>query len=147
MLELERKVRAELLRRFVATGASASIETLAGTLQVGTGDVRGALRGLSAQHLIALEPKTDEPWMLHPFSAAPTDYSVEAAGVLYWANCAWDALSIPCLIGRPATLRGVWSDTGDRLELHVSASGPRPNVGFVRFNVPPRALWDDIAYS
>ena len=72
-------------------------------------EVDAALVKLEEQLALALAPTTRNVWMAHPFSALPTPFSVESDNTTHWANCAWDVVAIPPLLGarraRRATLR------------------------------------------
>ena len=56
--------------------------------------VQAAWQRLHDMHALVLNPTTLELRMANPFSAVPTAYRVEAAGCLWYANCAWDAFGI-----------------------------------------------------
>ncbi len=57
-------------------------------------EVRAGWRRLHDAHALVLNPATDEPRMLNPFSVVPTAYRVHAGGRWWYANCAWDAFGI-----------------------------------------------------
>ena len=51
-----------------------------------------------------LQPGGDAVLMAHPLSAVETDYRVIVDGVALYANCAWDSLGIPAMLGRDADI-------------------------------------------
>ena len=79
-----------------------------------------------------------------PFSGVPTQHVVESDGVAYHANCAWDALAIPPLLGLDAEIESEWDDTGEPAHLSVADGDLVDDRGTVRFAVPAARWWDDI---
>jgi hypothetical protein len=62
------------------------------------GEVSGSLARLHAAHALVLD-RAGEVRMALPFSNVETAYLVESDGRAWPANCAWDALAIPRLLG------------------------------------------------
>ncbi len=85
--------------------------------------------------------------MAHPFSAVPTPYRVETPARAYRANCAWDAIAIPLLLGADGRVRTLCPQSGARFELTVTQGLAGPHGAVVRFPVPARSFWDDIGYT
>ncbi len=84
--------------------------------------------------------------MAHPFSGVPTDYEVEAPdGRRWWANCAWDAVAIPGLVGG-ATIRARMTTDGSLLEVDIRDGVVSPDH-VIHFRVPARNFWDDIGFT
>jgi len=138
----DRAVRTHIYEAFVATGRPPTTASAAEALSTSPAEVAAAFRRLAGHHEIALLPGTDEVWMAHPFSGVPTDYLVEAKnGRRWWANCAWDAVAIPGLVGDctvHATLAG-----GEPFQVTV-ADGTVSPEHVIHFQVPARNFWDDI---
>ena len=111
------------------------------------GDVEASLIRLAASHRLVLAPGSVAIWMAHPFSGVPTAYPVETATRQYWANCAWDALGIPALLGVDARARTLCPDCGEPLEIDVRDGTATSTGACVHFAVPPRRFWDDIGFT
>ncbi len=63
----------------------------------------------------------------------------------WWANCAWDALAIPLLVGTDARIESEWLDDGTPLCLEVRAGAlTGAGDGAIHFARPARFWWDDI---
>jgi hypothetical protein len=106
-------LRHAVYQYFAMTGRAPSIQELAEGLNETVTVVEAALHRLADEHhALALAPGTSNIWMAWPFSAVPTAYPVKTAERTYWANCAWDALSIPGYLGwmrtPPTPARTVW---------------------------------------
>ena len=145
MNEFERLVRAHVIRALRDASEAPSSDDVASALGSTTDAVRAALHALADEHRLALLPGTDSVWMVHPFSAVPTDFVVSAGGRSWWANCVWDGLSILGLVGDG------WLDThspqsGDAIRLTVEG-GRVIGDAIVHFLVPARRFWDDIGFT
>ena len=108
--------------------------------------IAGALGFLADAHVLVLD-EHGEVRMAHPFSAVPTPYRVETPMMEYWANCAWDAIAIPLVLGGDGLARTTCPQSGVSFELTVAGGRVGPAGAVVRFPVPARSFWDDIAFT
>ena len=145
--DLDRELRARVYEHFIDTGRAPSAEDLAGALGTDVATVDGSLQRLAAAHALVLDPRSAEILMAHPFSATATDYPVYARGITYWANCAWDALGVPVLLGNDAVSVAACPDCAVRLTLEVRDGSVRSNADVVHFLVPARDFWRDIGFT
>lgn len=145
--DLDRSVRLRIYEHFAATGqapTTAEMASLVGQPQVAIED---SYHRLAAGRAIVLAPSTVNIWMAHPFSAVPTPYPVQIAHCAYWANCAWDALNIPALLGLASHTVTQCPDCETNLTLRVEAGSLTPTEGVIHFAVPPRRFWDNIGFT
>ena len=146
--EFDWKVRHLVYQHFTSTGKAPSIIELAEQLEETVAVVQAALRRLAdEQHALALAPGTSNIWMAWPFSAVPTAYPVKTTERTYWANCAWDALSIPSLVGLDAQTTYTCPDCGTKLSLSVKNDSLTATDSVVHFAVPPRHFYDNVAFT
>jgi DNA-binding transcriptional MocR family regulator len=143
----DRRVRRAIYRRFIGTGHAPSHEDLAADTGEGVPEVEAALERLAARRMIALVPGSRSIWMAHPFSAVPTAYPVETAEARYLANCAWDALGIPALLGTDSRTRTTCADCGETLEIRVEDGRAYSDGERVHFGVGPRRFWEDVGFT
>jgi hypothetical protein len=94
-----------------------------------------------------LEADGESIRMAPPFSGVPTQHRVTAAGVSYYANCAWDALGVPAALQRPATVYSRCEQSLEPLELAVSTDGPESCDWLFHCVVPAAQWWDDIVFT
>ena len=127
---------------FAETGSAPTHEQLA-TWAGGEDAARNALARLHEAHALVLDGPGSIRMAL-PFSAVPTTHRVTSAAGSWWANCAWDALAIPLVLGIDGHIDAAWLDTGEPVELAVATGGPSSTDGFIHFAVPARHWWDDI---
>ncbi len=140
------RLRGHLYRRIRDTGRVPSRAELAADLVAADTEVDRALRFLADAYVLALD-EHGEAWMAHPFSAVPTPYRVETPVGAYRANCAWDALAIPVLLGADGRTRTRCPQSGTRFDLTMTRGRAGPRGAVVRLAVPVRDFWDDIGFT
>ena len=139
-------VRAEIYRTFAERGSAPAVGEIAAALGSTEHRVRSALQTLYEAHEIAPLASGDGVWMANPFSAVPTDFVVETPRMTCWANCAWDALGIPAILGTDGWTRTHCAGSGEPMELGVR--GRRlAGAGVVHLVTPIRDAWIDIGFT
>ena len=146
MTPVDWKLRAELYRQFIQGAGPPSHAALGAAVGMEEAEILERLAVLAEHHLITLKGDAGFIWMVHPFSAVPTAFPVETLLGLFWANCAWDVLGVPALLGVDSTMRTRCAESGYVLELGV-LGGDLWGEGCVHFLVPPRDSWNDIGYT
>ena len=126
-------LRARIYRSLAATGRVPTPDP----------DDRDALERLHDAHALVLDGDGNVRMAL-PFSAVPTQHMVRSEDRSWWANCAWDALAIPLLLGIDGHLDATWADTGEPVDLEVVDGELSSFDGFVGFAFPAARWWDDI---
>jgi hypothetical protein len=145
--EIDWLVRAEVYRHFAREGQGPANVELARALDVPTTEVERSLGRLEDGRHLALFPDRHEVWMAHPFSAVPTDFPVDTAGGRYWANCAWDALGIPAVLGVDGWTETRCAATGEPIGYGVRDGRLEGGPGGSHMVVPPRNAWEDIGFT
>jgi hypothetical protein len=102
---------------------------------------------LGEHHAFALVPGSGEIWMAHPFSAVPTPYRVNTSTGGYWANCAWDAVAIPTMLGIDATVDARCPDCTESMMLEFRSGELSQGHGVVHFAVPPSRFWQNVGFT
>lgn len=145
--DTERQVRFVMMQHLVATGHVPSKEDIARGLGLSSERVEQVLYRLEDAHAIALAPASTNVWMAHPFSAVPTPFPVVTARVRYWANCAWDMLSIPAVLDVDSTTTTLCPDCGEELTIRIRGGELEPTDTVVHFAVPPLRFWDNVGFT
>lgn len=110
-------------------------------------DARHGLRALAENHGVVLHPNSDEIWVAHPFSAAPTTCVVTSGARKWWGNCAWCSLGVAQLAGRTATVETRIGAIDDYATIRIE-NGKLINTDFVvHFPIPMRQAWDNVIYT
>lgn len=144
---VDRAVRFRIYRHFADFAEAPAAADLAAALGLPSAEVEASLDRLAAARAIALAPGSRNIWMAHPFSAVPTPFPVETAGRTYWANCAWDALGIPALLGVDAESRTQCAECAEPLTLRVRGGRVEPGDAVVHFVVPPKRFWENVGFT
>ena len=145
--ELDNWVRWRIYRTFMEEARPPTVGELAlesGRLPL---EMEASLVRLADALAIVLVPGTHHVLMAHPFSAVPTAYPVAAGGKRYWANCAWDALGIPAMLGLDSETRTSCPDCGEEMSLRVEGGAASPSDAVVHFLVPAARFWEDIGFT
>ncbi len=141
-------VRSFVYATFTATERPPTVAEIAAYFQIGTGDAQRLLGELHDRHALFLDPQTKAIRIANPYSAVPTRYRVAASGRFYWANCAWDALGIPAMLGSDATIHTRYADTDELVMIAVrSGQLSSPPPGVVHFPLPFVQWYDDLVFT
>ena len=90
--------------------------------------VIAALKALQEYHGVVLHPASSEIWVIHPFSAAPTNFWVQGTRGGWWSNCAWCSAGIAALVGDVTitTMLGAEATAGDGADRRRQSARCRP---------------------
>jgi hypothetical protein len=139
-------VRTHVYRSFATTGQAPPVGQLAAELGTTEHRVASALRALFDAHEIAVH-EGGSVWMANPFSAVPTSYPVETPTMTCWANCAWDALGVPAILGTDGWIRTECAQSGQPLEFGVRKGALDGDRGVIHLVTPIRDAWVDIGFT
>lgn len=145
MDDFQRDVRAAVYACFRDRNEAPKVDALAAGLRTSRDDVVAALRALDAEHCLVLQRDGESLWMAHPFSGIPTEHVVSIGDRHWFANCAWDGLSILALFG-DGRLTTRSPATGAPIAFDV-VNGMVNGDGVIHFLVPAARFWDDIGYT
>ena len=140
-------VRAKIYEVLAQTGAAPVVAQIAAAVGGTEHQVRTALERLYAAHEIAPLPGGDGVWMANPFSGVPTDFPVETPHMTCYANCAWDALGVPAILGSDGWTRTQCAESGEPLEFGVRQGRLAGADGVIHLVTPPRDAWVDIGFT
>ena len=146
-MEIEFRAKQAIYEHFAAVGTRPSVEDIANRLGAAVPLVRDAFARLRAQRVLVLEADGESIRMAPPFSGVPTQHRVAAAGLSYYANCAWDALGIHAALHKPATVHSRCEQSLEPLELEVSIDGSPACDWLFHCVVPAAQWWNDIVFT
>ena len=146
-MEPDIQVKLAVYRHFAETGRRPSPGDVAERVGSDVESVIDAYGRLRAQRLLVLEADGSSIRMASPFSGVPTQHVVEAGGIQYFANCAWDALGVPAALHKPGTVHSRCEQSGEPLHLDVGLEGPGPSDWLFHCLVPAAKWWEDIVFT
>lgn len=108
---------------------------------------REGLRALAEYHGVVLHPGSDEVWVAHPFSAAPTTCVVRSGHSTWWGNCAWCSLGLAHLAGGTATIETRLGALDELVTVRIENGEIRDTDFVVHFPIPMQNAWDNVIYT
>src|SRR4051812_31999892 len=108
-----------IISSFLHLQRPATIHEIASQLGCSDAEARSGLRVLANYHGVVLHPHSDEIWVAHPFSAAPTTCVVSSGTRKWWGNCVWCSLGLIHLVGGTATLETKTGAIGESVTVRV----------------------------
>ena len=142
----DNSLRLYTYRHTVATGEAPSMAQAAAAMSSSEAAVRAAYSRLSESHAFMLT-ESGELWRVAPFSAVPTAFPVESSGRTYYANCIWDALGIPAMLGQDGTISASCACCNLEMTLRVEAGSLLWHEGLIHVAVPARRWYEDVVFT
>lgn len=123
------------------------IRELAEALQCDEVQTRIALRRLAHDHGVVLHPQSEEIWVVHPFSAAPTPCVVRADSKAWWGNCVWCSLGLAQLAGGSATIETRVGGMEESARVRIQDGTLLDTDFVVHFPIPMHRAWENVIYT
>jgi len=146
-MDFDTTVKVAIYRATAEAGTPPRLEEVARRVGAQSPAIREAYGRLAASRLLVLEPDGVTIRMAPPFSGVPTQHEVTVDGVVYHANCAWDALGIPAALHRAARVRSRCEQSREPLDLAVGLEGPERSPWLFHCLVPAARWWEDIVFT
>ena len=146
--DLDTTVKLAIYEITSETGRVPNSQAVSRKIDIDQAEVLGAFARLHAKRLLLPEP--GDPTrirMAPPFSGVPTKFPVEANGVVYYANCVWDAFGIAAALHCDAISRASDGQTGESLTLEIKNGAPVLKPYAAHFAVPAAHWWDDLVFT
>lgn len=145
--ELDKKVRCHVYDTVMQSGKTPTVTETAAALAQTEDEIRASFNRLADAHMLVLQKGSGEILMANPFSAIPTPFLVTAGGKSFYANCIWDAMGIPAMLGQDATIDASCGCCGTAMSLEITNGAIVSPKGIAHFAIPARRWWDDIVYN
>lgn len=142
---LDTTIRLRLLANFLEYAWPLTAQELAREFSSSPEQISASLHRLHKRRSLVLFPESDDVLMLHPFSAVPTAFRVEAEGRSWWASCAWCAFGIAALSASDTTIYTVCGNCQRPIQWMVRSGVVVPTSDVIQFAAPPQAWWGDLA--
>lgn len=136
-----------IISSFLTNQRPPTVSEIATHFQCGETTARQALKALADYHGVVLHPHSDEIWIAHPFSAAPTTCIVSCGKRTWWGNCAWCSLGVMGLLGRTSTLKTKVGAIGDEISITIENGELLDKDYVIHFPIPMRNAWDNVIYT
>lgn len=105
------------------------------------------LQGLEASHHILLLPGTQRILMANPFSSITTPFQDTIIGRRYYANCAWDTISLHVMLGEDTKIESFCHHCGEPMAIQLSkekVTASKPENPLIYLSVPVSKWYDNL---
>lgn len=136
-----------IIDTILSRGSVPSADELAERFGVTRYRIGEALHDLAEYHGVVLHPGSDEIWVAHPFSAAPTSFLVRAGAREWWGNCAWCSLGVVELAGGTATITTALGAVGRQVIVRIEAGRILDRDYVVHFPVKMMNAWNNVVFT
>jgi len=144
--EFDARVRVFTYRYMLRNEKSPAIREIAAALHCPAAKVRGALARLSESHAF-MQQENGELWRVAPFSCTPTAFPVTVGKRSWFANCIWDALGIPAMLGKDAEIQAACGCCNYDMPLQIHNGKLSSTQGVVHIAVPAREWYKDVVFT
>jgi hypothetical protein len=142
----DNRLRLFVYRQMIRSGKCPTLAQMASSLAVPTEPVRASLIRLSQSHAFMLQDN-GELWRVAPFSAIPTAFPVQLGKRSWFANCIWDALGIPAMLGKDARIGAACGCCNRAMPVEVKAQKLIATPAVIHIAVPARDWYRDVAFT
>ncbi|WP_268832586.1 alkylmercury lyase family protein [Pseudoalteromonas sp. SMS1] len=136
-----------IMNNLVETGRAPKVSQIAKAFEQSPSDVIAALKTLQEIHGVVLHPHSNEVWVMHPFSTAPTNFYIQSSGKSWWGNCAWCSLGAAFLLDRDLTITTNIGAEAKQIVIEIKNGQLQQNNLYVHFPIPMQAAWDNVIYT
>lgn len=140
-------LHAAIITFFLENQRPPTVREIAARFRCSETQARAGLRALAEYHGAVLHPNSDEIWVAHPFSAAPTTCVVRSGSRAWWGNCAWCSLGLAHLAGGTATIETRMGALDDSATIRIENGKLLDTDYVVHFPIPMRNAWDNVLYT
>jgi hypothetical protein len=144
---LDYETRHYVYDRVMREGLPPTIAETASALSAAPDDVGATFRRLADGHVLVLQKGSGEILMANPFSAVPTPFLVRSGDRSWYGNCIWDAMGIPAMLQRDATIEASCGCCGTAMRVTVAGGSLEEAPGIAHFAIPAARWWDDIVFN
>lgn len=147
--DFDREVRLAIARSIKNRGKIPTITSVASDIGRDVAAVDASFARMIDGHVFLPRQGSHEIYAYNPFCVGPTDFFVTAAGRVWFAICAWDALGIPAALGEPGVIETHCADCDESLAVEVDTDGGTELQTWtvMQVGVPARDFWKDIYFT
>jgi len=103
---------------------------------------------LPNDHGIVLHPETQQIWIIHPFSLAPTNFLVKSGEMEWWGNCGWCSLGVAALLKKDVRIITTIGANSHQVEIDIRNGSIVSTRGlYVQFSIPMQNAWGNVIYT
>jgi hypothetical protein len=142
-----RHVRKYIFDHFFEQSTAPALEEVMQKFQLSRKEAFTRLRDLEADHHILLVTGTQRILMANPYSAVTTPFRVCAGDKRYFANCAWDTVSMHVMLDKDAIIESYCHHCAEPIKISLNAgkaSSSDPPEPLIFLSVPVARWYDNL---
>lgn len=143
---LDARLRLFVYRRILHHEKSPTVREMARALGASTSQIRASLERLGESHAFMTQDN-GELWRAAPFSCIPTSFPVKIGRRSWFANCIWDALGIPAMLGQDALIEASCGCCNSGMPIEVRAGKLSSSPGLIHVAVAARDWYKDVVFT
>ena len=136
-----------IIDQIIETGYAPEVPELAQLCGRTESEIREGLIALQEYHGVVLHPDQEKIWVVHPFSLAPTNFTVKTQDRLWWGNCAWCSLGVAALLGQDCEINSTLGAHGEPITLHIRDGEVLEKNLLIHFPIPMTKAWNNVIYT
>jgi hypothetical protein len=144
--QFDNRLRLFVYRQMIRNENCPTVAKMAKSLAVSVARIRASLKRLSESHAFMLQDN-GELWRVAPFSAIPTAFPVRVGRRSWFANCIWDALGIPAMLGKDAHIGAACGCCNLEMPIEVKSGKLLFAEGMIHIAVPARDWYRDVVFT
>lgn len=141
------KLHAMILQHIIDHGFAPNGSDIAARFGRSVEEAEASLVALQDYHGVVLHPDRAKIWAIHPFSLAPTLFTVKSARGVWWGNCAWCSLGVAALLDEDVTITTTLGGHDEQVVVHISNGRIDRNDLHVHFPIRMTRAWDNVVYT
>ena len=145
--DLSKHVRKFVFDYFYEHSRAPVLEEIMEHFHVNREQAYSLLQGLEVSHHILLLPGTQRILMANPFSSITTPFKDTINGRRYYANCAWDTVSLHVMLGEDTTVESYCHHCGEPITIRLSQEkvvATKPETPLIYLTVPVSKWYDNL---
>ena len=143
---LDSRLRLYVYQHLLRSERVPSVAEMAKQFDCSVRQVRAALERLSQSHAFMTQ-ENGKLWRVAPFSAIPTGFPVKVGKKSWYGNCIWDALGIPAMLHKDATIGAACGCCNFEMPLEVKNGKLLQNAGVIHIAVPASEWYKDVVFT
>jgi len=141
------KLHAMILEFIIKNGFAPTEFEIAQFFTCSEKDARESLFALQEYHGVVLHPNGTKIWVIHPFSLAPTLFTVKSSHGIWWGNCAWCSFGVAALLNEDVTITSTIGGHEEQVSVNIRNGKLERDDLFVHFPIKMKNAWDNVIYT
>ncbi|MHA2252476.1 MAG: alkylmercury lyase family protein [Candidatus Kariarchaeaceae archaeon] len=136
-----------ILNYIVDNQYAPSVEFIASHFKTSIDVTIQKLNELAEYHGVVLHPNSTKIWVIHPFSLAPTNFTVSTEQKRWWGSCVWCSFGIAHLIDDNVVIETRLGANADSVRLDIKNKQLLQSDYVVHFPIKMQDAWKNVIYT